>query len=88
MLDIKQIGPRKFLENSERFEEFLQECLSPHVDEQTWMTDWQQLAQRFQLDKFRDMNEAELLRYEWDEKQIKEIIEDTLMLPRLKAMGF
>jgi hypothetical protein len=77
MLEIKQITPSEFLSNQHRLDEFLKGKLSNLVNENYWMTEWGQIAQRFQLFKLKDLSNEEILSYEWDKNYIDGVVEQT-----------
>lgn len=77
MVQVKQITPTELLLNRTRLEEYLKEELSDLVSNDSWMTEWEQLAQRFQLLKFKELSETEIKSLVWDTEKIKKIIEET-----------
>lgn len=79
MLKIKQITPIEILSNKHRLDDFLQEHLRILVNKDSWMMDWEQLVQRFQLFKFKDLSNEEILTYEWDRNQIQNLVEKTFI---------
>lgn len=78
MLQITQITPNDLFKNRERLESYLKEQLSPLVNDQTWMKEWKQIAQRFRLLKFKELTEQEALSYEWNLESVQTIIEQTI----------
>lgn len=80
MLQVNQITPNKLLENvnNNHLEGFLKEELSSLITHHSWMSKWQQLAQRFQLLKFNDMSKVEIMKLEWDTEHVQSIIEETV----------
>lgn len=78
MLVIKQITPAKLLANKKHLDEFLKDELSDLITEDSWMTKWEHLAQRFQLYKFKELPEVEIEKLQWDTDQIKSVIEETI----------
>lgn len=78
MLEIKQLTPATLVANKNHLEEFLKDELSDLIAEDSWLTEWEHLAQRFQLNKFKELPEVEIEKLQWDTVQIKSIIEETL----------
>ncbi|MEC5425521.1 DUF2268 domain-containing putative Zn-dependent protease [Virgibacillus sp. C22-A2] len=76
-MNIVQINP-KIISIAENTEGSLENKLNSLVNKNTWMTEWRQLAQRFQLFKFAKMNEEESKTYEWDTVIIESLIRDTI----------
>ncbi|MEK4069927.1 DUF2268 domain-containing putative Zn-dependent protease [Peribacillus sp. FSL R5-0717] len=79
MLEIKQITPSEILSNQHRLDEFLKGKLRNLVNKNYWMTEWEQIAQRFQLFKLKDLSNEEILSYEWDKNYIDEVVEQTFL---------
>lgn len=77
MIHVQQITANLLGENRGDLESYLESLFSPFINEQSWMKDWRQLAQRFRLYKFADMPQDELKTYEWDASRIEEITKDT-----------
>lgn len=78
MIEINQITPKKLLANRESLDEFLKDNLSGLITKDSWMMEWEHLAQRFQLFKFKELPEDEIKKLQWDTKQIDSIIKETL----------
>lgn len=78
MLTIKQITPEKIFANKRRLDVFLEEELSNLVDKDSWLTNWETLAQRFQLLKFKEMPAEENEKLQWDTAYIESVIEMTV----------
>ena len=77
MVVVKQITPAKLLMNINRLEEYVQEECSDLVSQDSWMTEWEQLAQRFQLLKFKELSETEIISLEWETDEIEQIVHKT-----------
>jgi len=77
MLKIKQITPAKLLANKDCLEEFLKKELADSITEESWMNDWKQLAQRFQLFKFKELPESEITKLQWDTDHVQSVVEET-----------
>ncbi|WP_052342788.1 DUF2268 domain-containing putative Zn-dependent protease [Bacillus sp. EB01] len=80
MLETKQITPIDLVSNRNHLEEFLREEFAGHVSERTWMTEWDQLAQRFQMFKFLELTESELISMEWNTAEIEQIVKETFQI--------
>lgn len=78
MVQVKQITPTELLLNRTRLEEYLKEELSDLFTNDSWMTEWEQLAQRFQLLKFKELSETEIKSLEWNTDEIEKIVHKTL----------
>lgn len=79
MLKIKQITPVDILLNVNHLDDYLKEQLRDFANEDSWMTKWEHLVQRFQLYKFKDLSKEEILAYAWDQNQIKDLVEETML---------
>ncbi|MFS0688812.1 DUF2268 domain-containing putative Zn-dependent protease [Sporosarcina sp. 179-K 8C2 HS] len=77
MVHVKQITPAKLLLNRNSLEEYLKEEFSELVSENTWITEWEQLVQRFQLFKFKELSETEIKSIEWNSDEIERIVHKT-----------
>lgn len=65
-------------QNRGDLDSYLIENLSPLVNDTTWMKDWKQIAERFQLFKFKEFSEEEATAYTWDTKRVNDIIHETI----------
>lgn len=73
---VNQITPSKLYRNKDDLESFLEKTLSPLIGDNTWMTDWKQIAQRFKLFSFQDFSLEESLIYQWNEENVeKDVLE-------------
>ncbi|WP_432360408.1 DUF2268 domain-containing putative Zn-dependent protease [Sporosarcina sp. UB5] len=77
MFLVKQITPTKILLNHNCLEEYFKKELSDLVSENSWMTEWEQLVQRFQLLKFKELSETEIKSLKWDDDEIERIVHKT-----------
>lgn len=77
MVQVKQITPAELLLNRNSLEEYLKEEFSDLVSGNSWMTEWEQLAQRFQLLKFKELSETEIKSLEWDTEEIERLVHKT-----------
>lgn len=77
MVQVKQITPAKLLQNRNWLEKYLKVEFSDLTSENSWMTDWEKLAQRFQLLKFKELSESEIKSLEWDTEEIEKIVHKT-----------
>ncbi|ALC90728.1 hypothetical protein AM500_13730 [Bacillus sp. FJAT-18017] len=80
MLEIKQITPIELVSNRNNLEEFLRQEFAGRVSERTWMTEWEQLAQRFQMFQFLEMTESELKSMEWNTADIEQVVRETFQI--------
>lgn len=71
---INQLTPQILLHNKTNIYQFLSSQFTPLINHQSWMKDWEQIASRFSLLKFVQMNEQEATAYQWDEERVKRII--------------
>lgn len=78
MLVIEQMAPVEITANMDRLDEWLQEKLSGSITQGSWMTKWESVAQRFQLRKFQEMNESDILNLQWDTDEINSVISSTV----------
>ncbi|MGM8216684.1 DUF2268 domain-containing putative Zn-dependent protease [Bacillaceae bacterium W0354] len=80
MFTINQITPEELYRHQDRLEQFLETKLNPLINDQTWMTSWEQIAGRFQLLKFKQLERFNLINLSWDQTSVHSIVEDTLTL--------
>ncbi|MET3697442.1 predicted Zn-dependent protease DUF2268 [Bacillus oleivorans] len=78
MIELKQVTPNEILSNRYRLDEYFREKFSLLVDENSWLTKWEHLVQRFQLHKFKDLSKQEISLLQWDTDQIKAKVEETV----------
>mgnify|MGYP001165964780 FL=1 len=78
MLEINQISPDKIIQHKAHLEDFLKDELTATITNKSWMTEWKMLARRFQLLKFKEMNNEDIRQYEWDPVEIESIIRETI----------
>ena len=78
MNTINQLTPFILFEQKETIEEYLATQFEPIITNKSWMKDWKQIAQRFRLLQFVELNKEEALTYQWDTEKIKGIIEEVL----------
>jgi len=77
MLKINQIMPQKLVNQMGDLDSYLKKELSPLITKTTWMTSWEQMAQRFMLNKFIGLSNEEILSYQWDAEKVERIITET-----------
>lgn len=78
MNKVSQITPVDLYKHRADLDSFLFKNLSPLVNENTWMKEWKQIAERFQLFKFQQLSKEEARAYSWDTKRVQEIINETI----------
>ncbi|PPA69284.1 DUF2268 domain-containing putative Zn-dependent protease [Jeotgalibacillus proteolyticus] len=78
MVNIRQLTPAKLLENQHDLENYLEQELSGLVSQKSWMTDWKELASRFQLFNFKELTKMEIRSFEWNAEQIEKMIYETV----------
>lgn len=78
MVRIRQITTEELFKNKENLKQYLSIELSQLVDENTWMSNWEQLANRFQLIKFENMSEEDTIEYSWDTGVVEQAIQETI----------
>ncbi|MBR7552979.1 DUF2268 domain-containing putative Zn-dependent protease [Allobacillus sp. GCM10007491] len=79
MLEIKQITPLELIANNSQLDEFLRKNLSDLITSNTWMDEWIQLAQRFQLLKFKKMSAKDIKGLQWDTEHVMSVIKETFL---------
>jgi uncharacterized protein YjaZ len=75
---VSQLTPMDLYQHKSDLDFFLCKNLSKLVSEKTWMKDWKQIADRFQLNKFEELSKEEATAYSWDIEKVEEIIHETI----------
>jgi uncharacterized protein YjaZ len=75
---VNQLTPMELYQHRGDLDSFLFERLNTLVNDKTWMNEWKQIAERFQLIKFKELSEEEAEAYSWDTKRVHEIIQETI----------
>jgi len=77
MLIINQLTPQIIVNHLDDLDAYFYKELSPLITESTWMTHWEQMAERFMMPKFKQLSKEEILTYQWDTERIERIISET-----------
>ena len=82
MIEIKQITPDLLFDHKNNLDKFLKDEFKQLTAIGSWMTEWHQVAQRFQLNKIKEMSETELKDMAWNKERI-----DTLIIKTFKNVN-
>ncbi|WP_345239341.1 DUF2268 domain-containing putative Zn-dependent protease [Pontibacillus salipaludis] len=82
MNEINQLTPEKLWTNKDTIKEFLAYELRTLIDSNSWMKEWEHIAQRFKLLQFQNFSQEEALAFQWDTRRVEEIVEDTILQVR------
>lgn len=77
-MNIIQLTPQLLLESKPNAEAYLNELIDSTITSTSWMTNWQDVASRFQLFKFLDLSAEEMLSHSWNEEMIAQVVSETI----------
>lgn len=78
LIKVNQITPREIYKNKGNLDNYYFENISKLVDQTTWVKEWEHIARRFRLFKFKDLSKEEIYSYQWDTEKVNKVIYDTV----------
>ncbi|MEK4130271.1 DUF2268 domain-containing putative Zn-dependent protease [Solibacillus sp. FSL W8-0474] len=79
-MKILQLTPELLLKNKNNPELYLSNIIEATITPNSWMTEWKDIALRFQLFKFLDLSTEEILSYSWDKEKTQEVVRETVQI--------
>lgn len=79
-MEILQLTPELLLKNKNNPELYLSNIIEATITPNSWMTEWKDIALRFQLSKFLDLSTEEILSYSWDNEIIQKVVSETVQI--------